>query len=161
MRPFLLASILLLVSFGSLSAQSGAGDVAAVESVLAQYKSALERLNLDGVDALFAPENVVVESGKLEGDYAEYLSNHIGPELGHISSFEFSNYAVRTRVEGELALATETYHYTLALKDKAEPIVRQGVNTVVLKKLDGRWRIISMHMSSRPAKKAGPPPAAK
>lgn len=128
----------------------------AVEAVLSSYKSALERLDLKGVDALFAPGNEVVESGKVEGGYADYRDHHIGPELGHFKSFTFSDYKVSVRVEAPLALATETYRYTIVLKDKPEPIVRQGVATSVLKKIDGRWKILSMHSSSRAPKPQAP-----
>ncbi|MFZ5657313.1 MAG: nuclear transport factor 2 family protein [Pseudomonadota bacterium] len=144
----------------SPAAETAIHDVHAVEAVLRQYKDALERLDLKGVDALFAKENTVVESGKVEGAYADYLVNHIGPELGHFRSFTFSDYKVDTRMEGDIALATETYRYTIVLKDKPEPIERQAVATSVLKKVDGRWQILSMHSSSRaprPAKPAAKP----
>lgn len=149
------AFLSLLIASMSLPAWSGeskAGDRAAAEAVLRQYKAALERLDLTGIDRLFAAENTVVESGKLEGGYADYLANHIGPELGHFNSFKLSDYAVDTRMEGDIALATETYRYTIVLKDKPEPIARQAVATSVLKKIDGRWQIIGMHSSSRALK---------
>lgn len=144
----------LLALAAPAGAQSGAGeaDADAVKAVLSTYKGALERLDLAGVDALFAPGNQVVESGKVEGGYADYLAHHIGPELGHFKSFKFSDYSVSVRLEGPVALATETYRYTIVLKDKPEPIERQGVATSALKKIDGQWRILSMHSSSRTPK---------
>ena len=120
-----------------------------MQSVLNSYKSALERLDLTGVEMLFAADNQVIESGKVEGSYADYLKHHIGPELGHFQSFKFSDYAVQVRFEGPIALATETYRYTIQLKDKPELIERQGVATSVLKTVDGQWRIVSSHNSSR------------
>lgn len=144
----------MLLCAAPLTAVPSAGDaeVAAVKTVLASYKSALERLDLTGVEAFFATDNQVVESGKVEGSYADYRDHHIGPELGHFASFKFSDYTVAVRLEGPLALATETYRYTIVLKDKPEPIERQAVATSVLKKFDGAWKIISMHSSSRAPK---------
>lgn len=153
-------ALLLAVWFGLHASSARASDKteeAAVESVLANYKSALERLDIAGVDELFAPDNVVLENGKLEGSYADYRDHHIGPELGHFESFKFSDYVVAVRLEGPIALATETYRYTIRLKDKPEPIERQGAATSVLKKIDGKWKILSMHNSSRAPK---PEPAA-
>jgi ketosteroid isomerase-like protein len=46
----------------------------------------------------------------------------------------------------------ETYRYTIVLKDKPEPIERQGVARSVLKKIDRQWKIVSTHSSSRTAK---------
>lgn len=152
-----LLALVLLAATGLVSAQSpGDADTAAVKAVLKSYKTSIERLNLAGVEQLFAPDNQVIESGKVEGGYADYRDNHIGPELGHFASFQFSDYAVTVRLEGSIALTTETYRYTIKLKDKPEPIERQAVATSVLKKSEGQWKIVSMHSSSR-----APKPAAK
>ena len=148
-----LLAFLLLSTPGLATAQPAAdADTVAVKAVLASYKSALERLDLAGVEQLFAPDNQVVESGKVEGGYADYRDHHIGPELGHFASFKFSDYTVAVRLEGPIALATETYRYSIRLKDKPEPIERQGVATSVLKKSDGQWQIVSTHSSSRAPK---------
>ena len=148
-----LLAFLLLSTPGLATAQPAAdADTVAVKAVLASYKSALERLDLTGVERLFAPDNQVVESGKVEGGYADYRDHHIGPELGHFASFKFSDYTVAVRLEGPIALATETYRYSIRLKDKPEPIERQGVATSVLKKSDGQWQIVSTHSSSRAPK---------
>lgn len=135
------------------SALSGA-DEAAVKTVLTHYKSALERRDLGGVEALFAEDNVVAESGKLEGSYRDYVAHHIGPELAHITRFAFSDYELRVQGVGDVAWATETYRYVIELPERAEPIERQGVSTTVLQRFDGTWRIRSMHSSSRAPKPA-------
>ncbi len=129
-------------------------DADAVRKVLAEYKSALERLDLDGVDRLFHDDNRVVENGKLEGAYADYLAHHIGPELGHFRSFKFSDYTVDVNVLGDTAWALETYRYTIVLKDEDRTIERQGVATSVFRKLGADWRIVQMHGSSRAPKPA-------
>jgi ketosteroid isomerase-like protein len=123
-----------------------------VKAVLTQYKTALESRDLTGVEALFAEPNEVIENGKIEGTYADYRDHHIGPELAHIESFAFSDYAVKVRFEGPVALSTETYRYTIHLKDTAEPIIRQGVATSVLTRAGERWKIVSHHSSSRAPK---------
>lgn len=149
MRLTLLLATVLLVSPG-LAAETD--DTTAVKTVLDTYKKALERRDLTGVERLFAEDNEVVESGKVEGTYANYRDHHIGPELGHFDSFQFSDYTVKVRLEGPVAWATETYRYTIRLKDKPGPIERQGVATSVLRKSGGQWRIVSMHSSSRTPK---------
>ena len=120
-----------------------------VQDVLTRYKAALEARDLTGVEALFAEDNEVLENGKVEGSYADYRDHHIGPELAHITSFAFADYKVCTRVVGDVALTTETYRYTIQLKDTVDPIVRQAVATNVLTRVDGRWKILSHHSSSR------------
>jgi uncharacterized protein (TIGR02246 family) len=130
----------------------------AIKAVLAAYKTALERRDLTGVDELFSERNEVIESGKVEGSYADYVAHHIGPELEHIQRFTFKDYAVTVEQAGDIAWATETYRYTIVLPDRAEPIVRQGVATSVLQRQDGAWKIRALHSSSRAPKPAATTP---
>lgn len=147
-----LCLIVLLACLGLATPTHAASPEAEVKAVLAQYKAALEGRDLTGVEALFTDGNEVVENGKVEGTYADYRDHHIGPELAHIESFAFSDYLVRVRFEGPVALSTETYRYTIHLKDTPEPIVRQGVATSVLTRIGDRWKIVSHHSSSRTPK---------
>lgn len=126
-------------------------DEAAVRAVLSQYHSAIERLDATGTEKLFVPDSAIFETGGSEGTYANYLSHHLGPELGEFKSFNFSNYKVDVRFEGPVALATETYNYRIETKTGviAERI---GVTTSVLKKVDGQWKILVSHNSGRKPK---------
>ena len=125
-----------------------AADVKAVQAVLSQYKAAIEKLDAKGTERLFTPDSQIFETGGSEGTYANYLSHHLGPELAAFRSFKFSDYKVSVRFEGPVALATESYRYRIEPKtgDVAERI---GVATSVLKKVGGRWMIVSMHNSGR------------
>lgn len=147
-----LVALLLAGAAMAAPAPETTDDAGAIKAVLAAYKTALERRDLTGVEALFAERNEVIESGKVEGTYADYVTHHIGPELGHIQRFTFEDYAVTVEQAGAIAWATETYRYTIVLPDRAEPIVRQGVATTVLERQDGGWKIRAMHSSSRAPK---------
>jgi hypothetical protein len=122
-------------------------------AVLASYKAAIERLDMTGVDSLFAPDAVVIESGKVEGTFANYLDHHLGPELKEFKSFSFQDYRVEIRVEGPIAIATETYTYRIVLKNE-EVVERLGVASSVLKWNGQAWQIVSTHSSSRKPKAA-------
>lgn len=126
-------------------------DEAAVRDVLSQYKSAIERLDATGTERLFNPDSAIFENGGVEGTYANYLAHHLGPELKAFKSFRFSDYKVDVRLEGPLALATESYNYRIETA-KGEIAERRGVATSVLKKVGGRWKILSMHNSARKPK---------
>lgn len=139
----LLASVPAFAQPGDRSA-----DRQAVEAVLAQYKGAIERLNPAGTERLFTPDAQIFETGGAEGTYPSYLAHHLGPELDEFKSFQFSDYKIDVRFEGTLALAAETYRYRIEPKS-GEVAERQGVATSVLKKLDGSWKIISIHNSAR------------
>lgn len=123
-------------------------DAAAVRSVLAQYQAALQRLDARGTETLFAPDSAVFETGGSEGTYANYLAHHLGPELTEFASFTFSDYVVDVRLEGPLALTSETYKYRIVAKD-GTIADRLGVTTSVLKKIGGSWKILVSHNSGR------------
>lgn len=126
-------------------------DEAAVRAVLAQYQVAIERLDARGTEKLFAADSAIFETGGSEGTYANYLAHHLGPELGEFKSFKFSNYKVDVRLEGPIALATETYNYRIETND-GTIAERLGVTTSVLKKTGGKWKILVSHNSGRKPK---------
>lgn len=120
-----------------------------VKQVLAKYKNALESLDVAGTDVLFAGNSQIIESGKVEGTYQDYLAHHIGPELGDFKTFQFENYKVEVTIAGDYAFAVETYNYAIVLKKDNTEIKRRGVASSFLKKEDNDWKIVHMHNSSR------------
>ena len=126
-------------------------DTRAVEAVLSRYKNAIEKLDVAGTEKLFTIDVRVFETGSPEGTYATYLAHHLGPELRQFKSFRFSDYKVDVRFEGSVALATETYRYRIEPRT-GEAAERLGVATSVLKKVNGGWKIVSMHNSARKPK---------
>ncbi len=153
LRTSLAGHALLLIASISVgtSAIAQQADRAGASAVLSAYKSAVERLDITGIDRLFADDAVVVESGKVEGNFLAYRDHHLGPELKEFKSFTFGNYRADIRLEGPIAVATETYTYRIVLKSD-EVIERLGVATSVLKWDGQSWRIISTHSSSRKPK---------
>lgn len=133
---------------------TNSSDVKAVKEVLKNYKNALESLDVSNTQKLFGENANIFENGSYEGTYQDYLDHHIGPELGHFEEFTFSDYKVNVRMEGDIAVAYETYNYKIVTGgDDSRTIERQGVATSVIKKIDGDWKIIQNHRSSRALKK--------
>ncbi len=126
-------------------------DESAVRAVLARYKDAIELLDATGTEALFTEDSAVFETGGVEGTYREYLEHHLGPELAEFRSFGFTDYTVAVHIEGDLALATETYNYRIETKS-GEIAERKGVATSVLTRTADGWKIRVMHNSARKPK---------
>lgn len=139
------AAFCLALTSASIAQAPGRDGAAAV---LASYKAAIERLDTTGVESLFAPDAIVIESGKVEGTFADYRDHHLGPELKEFKSFSFHDYKVEIRIEGPIAVATETYGYRIVLKTD-EVVDRLGVASSVLKWNGQAWQIVSTHSSSR------------
>lgn len=138
----------LTVSAAAIAQQPDREGAAAV---LSSYKSAVERLDITGVEKLFAPDAVVIESGKVEGNFNAYRDHHLGPELKEFKSFTFGDYKADIKLEGSVAIATETYTYRIVLKS-GEALDRLGVATSVLKWNGQAWQIVTTHSSSRKPK---------
>ncbi|MBY6013708.1 nuclear transport factor 2 family protein [Qipengyuania gaetbuli] len=118
------------------------------EATLVAYRDALVARDEAAMSTLFADDSMVFENGKAEGSFAHYMEHHLGPELGEITEFTFTNPTVSVRVIGHAAFGHETYRYRIALKD-GRVIERDGVATSVLTHEDGAWKIVQYHSSSR------------
>ncbi|WP_339869738.1 nuclear transport factor 2 family protein [uncultured Algoriphagus sp.] len=123
-----------------------------VKQVMKKYKETLESLDVSESYALFTEDSQVLEQGKIEGTYRDYIANHIGPELGHFSSFTFSEYVIEVVVDLPYAFTTESYVYNIVLKDEDKKVERKATATSILKKIEGDWKIIKTHSSSRAKK---------
>lgn len=140
---------LAIITFSSFGQKPNTEDVAMVITTLEAYKKAIEKLDTTGTGKLFVSKSSVVESGKIEGRYKDYLDHHLGPELGDFKSFAFSDYKADVTVDLPYAFATETYKYIIVLKKDNSVIERRGVATTILKKENGAWKIWQTHTSAR------------
>jgi len=151
--PFLPLLAILIFATGNAQEKTMASEKEAVVLTLKKYKNALQDLTTDGTFDLFSDDSTVFEQGGVEGTYKNYIAHHLGPELGHFEKFNFSDYTIEAKVSLPYAFTTETYVYTIVLKPKdgkeARTIHKKGVATSVLKKIDGDWKIIKTHSSSR------------
>ncbi|WP_286814362.1 MULTISPECIES: nuclear transport factor 2 family protein [unclassified Maribacter] len=149
-------TMLLIIATSPLFGQDANAEKDAVLTVMKSYKNALQNLTTDGTFELFTEDSEVFESGGVEGTYSHYIEHHLGPELGHFEKFEFSDYEIDIKVDVPYAFTTETYVYTIVLnpddKGNSRTIKKKGVATSLLKKIDGKWKIIKTHSSSRNTK---------
>jgi uncharacterized protein (TIGR02246 family) len=159
MKKIILTLLLLSIS-GLMYAQNndhgdhkemmGSEETEAVKKVLKAYKNALEALDVSDTQKLFTEDADIFENGKYEGSFQDYLDHHIGPELGHFKEFSFSDYKVDVQIDGNVAVAFETYNYKIVTGgDESRTIERQAVATSVLKKTKTGWKIMQNHGSSR------------
>jgi len=150
MKSSMIANILTIMLFsGSIIPLMGQNEEEDVIKVLSNYHNAIENLDAAGTENLFSKESQIFESGGVEGTYAHYLEHHLGPELKAFTSFKFSDYKADVVIDGIYAFVTETYNYTIVLAEDERIIERKGVATSILKKINGEWKIVKSHSSSR------------
>jgi len=152
----LVTTLIATVSFTSAQNTKAKADTEEVIGVMKAYNDAIQNLTTEGTFNLFAEDSEVFESGGVEGSYANYIEHHLGPELGEFKSFTFSEYEIDAKVDLPYAFTTETYIYTIVLnpneKGESRTIRKKGVATSILKKVEGDWKIIKTHTSSRNSK---------
>jgi ketosteroid isomerase-like protein len=115
--------------------------------VLAAFHRALESGDRDAVLDLLLPDIVILESGRAETSLAEYASHHLEADMKFAAATERS--VERTwsaQVDGVAWILNSTR--TRGTYGERE-IDSRGVETVILRRVEGSWRIAHLHWSSR------------
>ncbi|GAB3253040.1 YybH family protein [Chitinimonas naiadis] len=104
------------------------------------------------VEALLLPDVLIYESGYVERSRKEYASHHLPEDIAY-AKISPTHVLKRNMMEtGDLALVTAETE-TLDARGKT-PTQHAGTETIVLKRLNGEWRIAHVHWSSH--KRKGP-----
>src|SRR3546814_2137487 len=73
-------------------------DYQGVAAALAQYKSAMEKRDLTGVEALFAPDGQIFESGGVEGNFAHRSEAHTS-ELQSLMRISYAVFCLKKKTQ--------------------------------------------------------------
>ena len=166
---FDLIPLMLMMSFASPAlAQSTAGDYhpeesaasaaaraiidvpeeaqAAVDLVDA-FGEALVAGDFEQVEAMLAPDVIVLEGGGVESSRSEYLSHHARADARFLAGAETKLLQRRARIEGNTAWVANRSE--LHTREDGKPLVLLSTETMVLSNTPSGWRIVHIHWSSR------------
>lgn len=129
-----------------------AGD-AAIEKWLAEYDAAFNAKDLDKLATFYHPEVTIYEGGGINRGWADYRDHHLGPELKQFANLQFAHSNTVVRMIGPDA-AYATADYSLKARMGERDIDSGGLETLVLVKDAGAWKIRHSHTSSRPRRPA-------
>lgn len=132
---------------------AGGADAAAVQRWLAEYDAAFNAKNLEKLGTFYHPEVTIYEGGGINRGWADYRDNHLGPELKEFANLQFAHSNIVVRMVGPDA-AYATSEYSLKARMGERDIDSGGLETLVLVKDGGAWRIRHSHTSSRPRRPA-------
>jgi ketosteroid isomerase-like protein len=112
-----------------------------------RFSTALAAGDLHAAAEELAPETLVLESGSAERSAAEYLAGHAGHDAEFLRTARVELKHRRARVAGGMAwIGSESeMHYTL----RGKQVVLLSTETMVLQLLNGTWKIVHIHWSSR------------
>jgi ketosteroid isomerase-like protein len=122
-------------------------DPAEVTEVVESFYGAIKKGDAAAAMSVIAPDAVFVESGKLE-TRAEYESNHLPADIEFESQVTGKRESMKVTFKGDAAWVIAVTAYAGSFE--GDPVDFISTQLAVLTRDDGRWRIRSIHWSSRP-----------
>ena len=139
MKSILFTSVLVLVGNVSV-AQTPAEVVTAFHHAVASTDTA-------GALAYLHPDLVVFESGGAEMSRDEFASGHLGADMNFAAATDREITYSETVMSGDVAVVMNRTKTSGTIGDRE--INSVGDETAVLRRVDGKWKIIHVHWSSR------------
>ena len=93
-----------------------------------------------------------VESGGQNEGLTDLIEHHVEPEGDALDNFELMLSDVETHVEGDFAWAIANVEFKATLKSEQRELHSRGYETFLFRRVDGKWKVIHTHSSSRPVK---------
>ena len=147
-RSMLAAFGFSLLSVAMASAQEPARTVGPVSAVEA-FHEALTKGDREQALAWLDPSVVIFESGGAERSRDEYASHHLPSDIEFARSVRTEVLNRQTGLWGDNAWVLSRTRTTGTFRDR--DLDSQDVETMVLRRIDGRWLIVHIHWSSRPS----------
>ena len=91
-----------------------------------------------------------IESGGQNAGLTDLIEHHVEPEGDSLDNFELNLSNVETHVEGDFAWAIADVEVKALLKRDQRQIHNRGYETFLFRRVDGNWRVVHTHSSSRP-----------
>ena len=91
-----------------------------------------------------------IESGGQNEGLTDLVEHHVEPEGDALSDFELSLSNVETHVEGDFAWAITDVEVKATVNRDNRKIHNRGYETFLFRRVDGKWKVIHTHSSSRP-----------
>jgi len=114
--------------------------------VVNQFHKALSAKKKELALSLLDENVLIYEGGRVERSASEYAHHHLLSDMAYISSVDVETLEHQVVVYGEVAISSARTKTTGFFKGRK--IDRNGMETMVLKKSDGKWKITNIHWSN-------------
>lgn len=150
-KPFL--SLAVLAALAASLTVSSATDLPVADPVVVvdEFHNALNRGDANAAAALLDDKALIYEEGDAERSKAEYAGHHLAADIAFLAHIEERVLKRDSGTDGALAWVATEAEMTGQVGDKT--IDRFTTETMILHRVGGRWRILHIHWSSRPAEK--------
>ena len=126
----------------------------AAEDVVDAFHTALKASDTEKAMAQLADDVLIYEGGGAEKSKAEYAAHHLEADMAFLKGVKQSAVAHSAQVHGDVAWVMNQGRTTGTYKDKA--INSASTETMVLRRIDGEWKIVHIHWSSADTKPKAP-----
>ena len=152
MKSILLTASLLAVTLAAASAQDLEADKAALRELGARYEAAINAGNLAELkDHVLPDASAVFMTGEERTglDAMQTYLNEVKAQLGKDTSYTVRLHPDETNFQGDIAIARGTSDESISTA-KGDVLDWQTKWTAVLKKVNGRWLALRLHVSLNP-----------
>ncbi|HBL93713.1 MAG TPA: DUF4440 domain-containing protein [Hyphomonas sp.] len=153
MKPFILATALITIATGH--AMASPADDAQIRDIIADIERGWE--TGDGAPfrehLLNFEEARYFESGGENTGLDDLVDHHVTPEKDAIPDLDLSFENIQINYEADFAWALADTAITGTLAKTGEHLDRTGKQTILLRRVDGVWKVVHTHSSSRAARK--------
>lgn len=129
-----------------VAAATAGTPAAAVES----FHAALAAGDRDRALSWLDTQVVIFESGGAEMSRDEYASHHLESDMAFVGATKTEVIDRQAQAAGDAAWVLSRTHTTGQFRDRAVDV--DGVETMVLRRVSGEWRIVHIHWSSNARK---------
>ena len=91
-----------------------------------------------------------VESGGQNTGLDDLVEHHVEPEGDALDSLELTFSKIETHIEGDFAWAVANTEIKAIVKKDKRVIHNRGYQTFLYRRVDGEWKVVHTHSSSRP-----------
>ena len=119
-------------------------DTPAAKVVLA-FHEALETSNKELARAQLADDVTIYEGGRVERSADEYAHHHMLSDMKYLAAMKSETLEHQVTVLGNTAISASRSHTTGSYKGKERDY--EGMETMVLEKQNGEWKIKHIHWS--------------
>ena len=93
-----------------------------------------------------------IESGGQNTGLTDFIEHHVIPEGDALDSLELTYSNIDTHIEGDFAWAIAKTDFKATVKRDQSELHSRGFETFLFRRVDGEWKVVHSHSSSRPVK---------
>ena len=116
---------------------------------LQSYDRAFVSKDLDRLSTFYHPDVTIFEGGGVNNGWVDYRDHHIGPEMRGFENLQFEHRNIVVHVLDGGAFAYVTSEYALQARVAGKDVDTGGLETLVLVRVGGAWKIRHSHTSAR------------